>query len=382
MARKRFLVLIGAVLLLLVLGLVMQGSISPFLQDAPKRGQYAALNRQIIFVVLGALLGLGASLLNFRHWQRIAWPLYGLTVILLILCFVPVVRVELNGAKRWINLIFIQFQPSELAKLIGVIITAWWCTEYASLQQTAKHGFLYPIGIIAVMALLIAAEVDLGNTALLLVATLCVLFVAGTQKRYIALCAVGAPLIIAAAAWQMPERMGRIIAFLDLEKYRNGDGLQQWLSLRAFGVGGDTGVGIGQSVEKRLGGIPYPNSDFIFPIIGEELGLWVCLATLACYLAICISGTLIALSAPDRFSKLLAFGIVSLITAQSLLHVGVCLAVLPNKGMSLPFVSAGGSNLMLLCLAVGILVNIYRQAKHPEPEVDALLWKCKPTSIS
>jgi cell division protein FtsW len=178
---------------------------------------------------------------------------------------------------------------------------------------------------------------------------------------------------VVTAVKMMPERMSRILAFTDLEHYRNGDGLQQWLAQRALGTGGEWGVGIGHSIEKRAGGIPYANSDFIFPIIGEELGMWLSLAVIFCYILVCISGIVIAMHAPTRFGRLLAFGIATMISLQAILHIGVCLALLPNKGTALPFVSAGGTNLVMLLGCVGILANIYRQARHLAPEAEPIL---------
>jgi cell division protein FtsW len=168
------------------------------------------------------------------------------------------------------------------------------------------------------------------------------------------------------AIFHIEERMGRLMAFLDPEKYRLAEGLQQWQALLAFGAGGVQGLGLGNGRQKMLY-LPYAHTDFIFPMIGEELGLRFTLLTVFCFLLIMLAGVLIAMNSRDRFGLLLGFGITIIITLQAAINIGVTTSLLPNKGMPLPFISYGGSNLAVSMLLIGILVNIHRHGRR-EPQ--------------
>jgi cell division protein FtsW len=244
-----------------------------------------------------------------------------------------------------------------------MIALAAWCSLHGDKRRTFGHGFFLPLLIVGLPIGLISSEVDLGNASLLTVACLAVLFVAGARTAYVLGVFALAGAALAAAVHFIPERMGRVLAITDLEKYKSGDGLQQWLSLVALGTGGDAGAGLGNSRQK-MWSLPYPNSDFIFPIIGEELGLGFSLVMVFCYVVITVCGIVISLHAPDRFGKLLGFGLCTLLVLQAVTHLGVTTALLPNKGMPLPLVSAGGSNLIALMFGFGILLNIFRQGRH------------------
>ena len=222
-------------------------------------------------------------------------------VVLLLLCFAyPVI----NGSHRWIKL-GVQFQPSELAKIIGVMVVAAWCAERAEARKTFLQGFLYPMGIVGAMIIAIALEIDLGNAMLLTFASLSVLYAGGTRLRYLGTLVLSAGAALTLAITLLPERMARVMAFMDLEKYRSGDGLQQWLGLMAFGSGGPTGVGLGNSRQK-MWSLPYANSDMISSVIGEELGGWFCIFLVGCYVTMVVAGFFIAIHAPDRFGSCLA----------------------------------------------------------------------------
>jgi cell division protein FtsW len=198
------------------------------------------------------------------------------------------------------------------------------------------------------------------------VTALAMMFVAGTGLRWL-LPLLGIGLAgLAVAIFHIDERMGRLLAFLDPKKYALSEGLQQWQALLAFGAGGVEGMGLGSGRQKMLY-LPYAHTDFIFPMIGEELGLRFTLLTVFCFLLILLSGALIAMNAKDRFGMLLGFGITVLITVQAAINIGVTTSLLPNKGMPLPFISYGGSNLAVSMLLVGILVNIHRQGRR-EPK--------------
>jgi cell division protein FtsW len=259
----------------------------------------------------------------------------------------------------------IVFQPSELGKLAAIVALAWWFTRYEQRSKQFLHGFVLPMMLIGVLMVLILREEDLGTTMLIGATMVAVMFVAGSNPLYMALLAAAGCLGILFIATHMNERMARLVAFLDLAHHKEGAGLQQWESLKAFGLGGVSGLGLGESVEK-MQYLPYAHTDFIFPIIGEELGLFATLLIVLAFLLVTLSGVTIALQARDRFGLLLGFGLIINLALQACVNIGMTTALLPNKGMPLPFISSGGSNLCLCLLFTGVLLNIYRQGNLPE----------------
>jgi cell division protein FtsW len=226
--------------------------------------------------------------------------------------------------------------------------------------QSLVRGFIIPGSIVALPLMLIAPEVDMGCTALIGATSLGMMFLAGVRLFYllpVVAAGLGGGLWVAT---HMQERLGRLLAFLDLEKHRLGAGLQQYQALIAFGSGGVDGLGLGNSRQK-LAYLPEAHTDFIFSIIGEELGLRCTLLIVFCYVIIILCGVLISMNARDRFGSLLGYGIVVVVALQAAVNIGVNTALLPNKGLPLPFVSYGGSNLAFCLLCAGILINIYRQ---------------------
>ena len=228
------------------------------------------------------------------------------------------------------------------------------------------YGFAIPLVFVALVVSLIITEVDLGTTALIGATTFVIMFVAGTNSILLgALSASGLVGLLCVASW-MPERMSRLLAFMHPENYKQDAGLQQMQALIAWGSGGMEGLGLGNGRQKMLY-LPYAHTDFIFPMIGEELGLRVSLLVVFLFIVIIVCGMMIALHAKDRFGLLLGCGLVSLLALQAALNIGVTTSLLPNKGLPLPFISYGGSNLAACLFGIGILLNIYRQAKL-EPE--------------
>jgi cell division protein FtsW len=270
----------------------------------------------------------------------------------------PIARPR-NGSSRWINIGVSSFQPSELAKFAALCALAWWFAR-DRLEHEILRGFIYPLLIVGVLLALIVPEVDLGSTALIGGTTLVVMFVAGTRLRYLAPTVLLAIVVLGIAIWSMPERSGRFLAFLYPDKYP-ADSYQVMQGQIALGSGGVSGLGLGNSRQK-LNYLPEAHTDFIFPIVGEELGLRFTLLVVLGYLVIIMSGAMISLHAPDRFGVLLGFGLVTIISLQAAVNIGVTTSVLPNKGLPLPFISYGGSNLVFCLLSVGVLLNMYKQS--------------------
>ena len=365
MRRRTGYILIFSMVSLLVIGIVMLFSTAAFAQDS-RGDMYYFVKRQMMWLVIGWSALVAAATIDYRVWAR-WWPwLYGLAVVLLVLCFVPPIGMKINGAWRWINLGFATFQPSELGKVAVIISLAWWYQRNEGASDQFWRGFAAPLAIAGLIMGLIVVEVDLGATALIGTTALAMMFVAGAGLRWII------PLILAGAAglavaiFHIEERMGRLMAFPDPEKYKLTEGLQQWQALLAFGAGGVNGLGLWSGRQKMLY-LPYAHTDFIFPMIGEELGLRFTLLTVFCFLLILLAGVLIAMNARDRFGMLLGFGITIIITLQAAINIGVTTSLLPNKGMPLPFISYGGSNLAVSMLLIGILINIHRQGRR-EPK--------------
>ena len=286
--------------------------------------------------------------------------LYAGVVLLLVLCFVPGVGREINGESRWIEIGALRLQPSEFAKISVVVFLAYWFSRHPDGGNHFIRGFGAPLAFVALPLFLILFEVDIGTTAVLSATTLLILYVAGSNWKYLTgLCLAGVVAFIGMMRYA-PNRVERIMAFLDLEEHQNEAGYQQWLSLMAIGSGGMTGRGVGEGRLKMMY-MPFAHTDFIFPMIGEEMGMVCTILVVLAFIFLVFSGFIIGAHAPDRFGTLLATGLVGYIGVQAFVNIGVTTAILPNTGLTLPFVSYGGSSLLIGFVAVGILINIYRQ---------------------
>lgn len=373
MHRKSVYVLVIAVAAIVVLGIVMLFSTSAFAQDSHGDPVYF-VKRQSMWLAVGIVACIAGAALDYHFWQRTWWVWFGAAVVLLALCFVPHIGMKINGARRWVNFRVITFQPSDFAKISAIAFLAFWYAKYEAQAGEFLKGFLFPMLIVGVLMVEIAREIDMGTTALIGGTMFVMMFVAGSGLRFIAPLAGGGILGTLYLGFHMKDRLGRMLAFLDLEKYKETYGLQQWQALIAFGSGGVEGLGLGNGREK-MSYLPFAHTDFIFPMIGEELGLRCTLLVIFCYLLIILSGTIIAVQSRDRFGMLFGFGIVVMLALQAALNIGVTTSLLPNKGLPLPFISYGGSNLVFCLLGVGILVNIYRQGIADRPgQAKIPLW--------
>ncbi|HET9418315.1 MAG TPA: putative lipid II flippase FtsW [Chthoniobacterales bacterium] len=377
MHRKSAYILFVAVLAMLVIGIVMLFSTSAFARDS-HGNMYFFIRRQAIWLGIGLTLCAAAALIDYHFWQRTWWLWFSLAAIALALCFVPHVGMRINGSRRWIAIAQLGLQPSEIAKIAAVFFLAAWFSRHENASGTIVYGFVLPLTITGLLLALILFEVDLGTTILLGAATLVVMFVAGVNPILlgsVSLAGLGAILLLAT---HISERMSRLSAFLDPQRFKQDAGLQQMQALIAWGSGGVEGLGLGNGRQKMLY-LPYAHTDFIFPIIGEELGLRVSLAVIFLFVLIIICGMMIALHAKDRFGLLLGCGIVSLLILQAAVNIGVTTSLLPNKGLPLPFISYGGSNLVACLFGVGLLLNIYRQGVlEPKQKGTALQARTTP----
>jgi len=362
MHRKSIYFLVLAVATLAVLGLVMLFSTGAFAQDS-HGDPFFFLKRQSLWMGVGIIACVVGAMVDYQFWQRTWWMWFVASAILLALCFVPHIGLRINGARRWVKFPFLTFQPSDFAKIAAIAFLAHWYSKYQEESGTLLRGFLAPIAITGILMALIAREIDMGTTALIGGTMFVVMFVAGSSLKYIAPLAATGIAGTLYLGFHMKDRMGRMMAFMDLEKYKETYGLQQWQALMAFGSGGVHGLGLGNGVEK-FNYLPFAHTDFIFPMIGEELGLCATLGVVFCYVMIIVFGTVISIQARDRFGMLFGFGVVVMLALQAALNIGVTTSLLPNKGLPLPFISYGGSNLVFCLLGVGILINIYRQGMN------------------
>ena len=326
---------------------------------------------QVAWAVAGLIALWGASRVPYWQWKKVAVIGLSLSVFLLLAVLVPHVGIAVNGARRWIGHGAIRMQPSEFAKLALVLYLARVLAGSLKIKTRPKEGLLPPLLVIGLMAGLIAKEPDLG-TALVLSATgLIMLFLAGVRWGHIAAILGSAAAVVTVFVALEPYRARRMTSFLNPKADQYHTGYQVWHALIALGSGGVTGLGLGEGREKLF--IPEPRTDFIFPVIAEEWGLIGTLALVALFLFVAARGFAIAYSTRDPFGVLLAAGITSLISVQALINMAVATASIPDTGVPLPFISYGGSSLVLMLLGIGILLNISCHPDGPDgPQKDKI----------
>lgn len=361
MARHASVFLCLAVAALLALGLVMLASTGAWVPNVAD--PYHFFSKQALMAGLGMFGAVFLARLDPK-WLRKSWPwLVAAICVLLGLCFVPGIGVEIFGSKRWIAVPVIgQFQPSELAKIVCIVALAGWFARWQTETRRFWRGFVLPGAIVGIPVLLIAGETDVGTALSLSVAVAAVLFCVGTRLLYLVPTALAA---MAGAFWFVhnnENRWTRIEAWLDLEAHQLGKGMQQWRGLLAFGNGGPTGVGLGNGSEK-FGTLTFAHIDFIFPVIGEELGLLGTLGTVLCFVIIAVAGAAIAAQASTVFDRCLAVGLTAIIVVPAMVNMGVTTAMLPNDGLPLPFVSYGGTSLVFTLGAVGLLCGVHHRSR-------------------
>jgi cell division protein FtsW len=345
---------------LLALGMVMLYSAS--MEQAGAR--YLAM--QLIWCVAGLVACVAAMSFDYRLLKKVWWLLLGAAIVMLVLVLVPHVGMIRGHARRWFGFGRISFQPSEFAKLALIVALAWYGEQSLRQMKGWKRGIFIPGAVIIIMAGLIFKEPDVGNALVLATVGGTLLLIAGIRLAYflppVMIAALGVGLFI----YHNPMRSERVYSWLHLEETRRDKGLQAFQAMLALGSGGVTGKGLGDGRQK-LGFVPEHHTDFIFSIIGEELGLIATMLVLAAFVGIIISGIYIAHHAPDPFGLFLGSGITFLIGLQAFINIGVVTGVLPNKGLPLPFISYGGSNLLMMLAGVGLLLSIARLAREKEP---------------
>jgi cell division protein FtsW len=341
---------------LLALGMVMLYSSSMTQVGA----EY--LKTQLIWGALGFVFCVGAASLDYRLLKKVTWPILFCAVVFLAMVFIPPVGHASHGAHRWVGYHGFYFQPSEFAKVALVIALAWYGEHFQRQMPTLKRGIVIPGIFIGIVLGLIFIEPDRGSTILLAAVSAAMLLVAGVRWKYFVPPIVLAGAGLAFSLWNDPMRMRRIFSWLYLEEHKNGVGYQAYQAMLALGSGGWTGLGLGNGRQK-LGFVPEHHTDFILSIIGEELGVVATLLVVVGFVVIVVCGIYIACHARDTFGFLLAVGITLLIGLQAAINIGVVTSALPNKGLPLPFISYGGSNLLSMLTCSGLLLSIARLAR-------------------
>lgn len=346
-------------LVLVVFGLIMMFSASYANAYYMFGDSFYYIRRQLIWAVLGVIVMLIVSRINYRILHKLAWPIYIISEILLaITLFMP----EINGAKRWIIIGPLQFQPSEISKFAIIVLFAHLVATNPEKMKKFTYGYLQPLLLLGGIAAITMQQTHLSGTILIFAVGFVMMFVGGTKLRWFGItAAVVAPLGVAYVyfADKMEYAMERINMWIDPFQDRTGAGHQTIQSLLAIGSGGLMGLGLGNSRQKHMY-VPEPQNDFIFSIICEELGFIGAVFVMVLFIIFVVRGFSIAMNARDKFGAMMALGITVQVGIQAFLNIAVVSNTIPNTGISLPFFSQGGTSLLMLLAQVGVLLSISR----------------------
>ena len=319
--------------------------------------------KQLLGIGLGTAACIVTSRIPYRFWRQ-NWVVVtglGVSAVLLILVIIPGIGVYINGSRRWLSVGGLSFQPSELAKFAIVLYMATVLSWSGPRIKRLWTGIVPVLIVPGITFLLILEQPNLSTAGSIMIVSLILIIMAGAKWRHILLMLTGGLCVGGFYAWSEPYRRRRLLSFRNPFAMMHDEGYQLSQSLIAFGSGGVFGMGLGQGRQKYAY-LPYPESDFIFAIVGEDFGLLGCLAVIALFVALMIAGYRVAIACRDKFGALLAAGITSSITVQAFLNMGVVVGILPTTGLPLPFFSAGGTSVSITMAAMGILMNISRNA--------------------
>jgi cell division protein FtsW len=344
-------------LILVTVGTVMIYSSSSIMAASRYHDGYLFLKKQILFVAMGLALMYFLTTMPYQLLKRAAYPLIGISFIMLLIIFIPHVGIKVGGARRWLSLGFIAFQVSELVKVSVVLFLAHFLTKKMAHLQDFKKGIVAPLMVTGFLIGLILLQPDFGTAAIIAVLLMFMLYVSGCRILHLsamvaALIPIGAFLLI-----QKPYRIERLKIFLDPWRDPQNTGFQIIQSLLSFGSGGTFGVGIGDGMQK-LFYLPEPHTDFIIAVIAEESGFIGVLAVILLFVVFIYRGFRISFKAPDRFGSLLAAGLTMVIALEAFINIAGVMGLVPLKGLALPFLSYGGTSLMMSLVTVGILLNV------------------------
>jgi cell division protein FtsW len=342
-------------------GAAMVYSASAMIAMKESQSQYTYFYKQFAFTLVGLGLMYLVSKIDYRKYQT-EWVVYGILAVTVVLLIAVFAFPSINGARRWIRFGGFSVQPSELAKIALPIFLAFFLTKHEKTMGELKSTVIPCLSALVLLAGLIFIEPDLGTVIVLCAIFSAVYFAAGAKLLHIASVAGAMVLLGIGAIIFAPWRVQRLMAFLDPFKHSDDAGYQVVQSLMAIGSGGVVGEGFAKG-QAKLFYLPYPYSDFIFSVVGEELGLVGTMAVLIAFGLLLWRGTRAALMAPDRFGMLLGIGIITGIIVQALFNISVVISILPAKGIPLPFISYGGTSVLMTLCAVGVLLNISQNSE-------------------
>lgn len=361
-----YVLLFVTVVVLNVVGLVMVLSASSVVAEANYGSAWFFFERQVLWTLLGIATFVVVARVDYRKWRRLALPLLLVSAALLVLVLVPGVGIHVDGATRWLGAGSLRFQPTEVAKLALLLFSADLLTRRSRDLHDWRLVVAPVLAVLAIFAVLVLKQPDLDSTIVLGLIAFTSLIVGGVRMRHLAALGLAGLSLVAVLAVSASYRRARVFAFLDPWSDASNTGYQIAQSLIALGSGGWTGVGLGAGRAKWMF-LPNAHTDFIFAIIGEELGLLGCLLVVALFLAFAVLGVRASLRAPDRFGMLVAAGVTVWVVGQAVINIGAVVGLLPVSGIPLPFVSFGGSALVFTMAAAGILGNIARQGRPIPP---------------
>lgn len=355
--------LLTVVMLLLIIGLVMVYSSSHVWAEYKYDDPFFFVKRQLLFAGIGLLFMYFIYLIPYHIWFKYVKVILLLCFILLFIVLIPGIGIVRGGAQSWIGVGAFSIQPSEFMKLGLILFLAYYLTKHHRNITSFRQGFLWPILLVFFVFGLIMLQPDFGTGVVLVITCVLMLFISGTKFKYFIylmfIGLIGFTLLIISA----PYRIKRITAYLNPWEDPLGDGFQIIQSLYAIGPGKLMGLGFGNSLQKYFY-LPEPQTDFIFAIIGEEFGFIGGTFVILLFFILCWRGVLIALNVKDSFGRYVAFGIITMITVQVMINISVVIGLIPVTGITLPFLSYGGSSLTLTLCSIGILLNISSYTKH------------------
>ena len=345
------------VTVLVLFGLVMVFSSSAVYALEKHHDSLYFLKRQCIWLVLGSGVLWAARKTNYHYWERFTYPIMLATFLLLMAVMFSSRGLEGGGAQRWLDMGFFAFQPSELAKFALVLFVAKSLVKRADKLRNFAYGYLPNLIVLGFFFVPILLQPDLGTAMIIGAVTFTMMFVGGIRKKFLILSGLALIPFIASAIFSADYRMRRIMAFIDPWQDPQDSGFQVIQSFFAFGRGGTWGLGLGDSSQK-LFYLPEAHTDFIFSVIGEELGFVGATALILLFFVFIWRGLMIAYRSRDAFGAHLATGVTLLIAFQAFINMGVTVGLLPTKGLTLPFISLGGSSMVVSMLCIGVLLNI------------------------
>jgi cell division protein FtsW len=352
-------ILIYICLTLLVIGWIMVYSSSAVVAEMQYHDSFKFLKKQLLFSLIGLIAMVGAMKIDYRRLRDLTYPILALSILLLIVVLIPALGLSLQVgvARRWLTTPWFTFQPSELGKLALVLFVAYTLTKKGDRIKEFLHGFLPVIAIAGVMVFLVIYEPDMGTAAFMGILTMVLLFIGGTKLSYL----LAIPLLAAPALYvfitRFPYIYRRIIVYLDPWEDMQGMGFQIVQSFVALGSGGPWGVGLGDGKQK-LFFLPAAHTDFILAILGEEAGFIGIMVVIILFALLIWRGVRISLRTEDTFGSHLAIGLTCMLALQVIINMAVVLGLLPTKGLTLPFISYGGTSVVANLVGMGLLLSI------------------------